>query len=117
MNIRIFQIVVPALALLIILWQVRKIFLSKAVWEDVWPSIAFALLVGIIALFPDMVAKKIAALFDFKSKVNAILFLLIGILFISLIQLFNLYRVQQKSITRLTQELSILMAEKKNTLP
>ena len=117
MNIRVFQIIVPVLALLVILWQLRKVYLAKALWKDIWPSVLFALTIGLIAIFPDAITNRLAKLLDFKSNINAILFLLIGVLFVSLIQLFGMYRKQQKSITRLTQEIALLMAEKTNTVP
>ena len=106
-----FQIVVPAVAAIIVLWQLRRIILSKATWKDVWPSVVFSLLLGFIALFPDTITMKLAKFLDFESNINAILFALVGILFVSIIRLYDMYRKQQRSITKLTQELSILMAE------
>ena len=117
MNIRVFQILVPALSLIYILWQLRRLYTNKVVWKDIWPGVIFSIIIGLIALFPDSLTHKLADLLDFESNVNAIFIVLIGILFISLIRLFDLYRKQQKSITKLTIEISILMAEKDKTIP
>ena len=117
MNIRVFQILVPLLSLAFILWQLRRLYINKVVWKDIWPGVMLWIFIGIIALFPDTIARKLADLLDFESNVNAIFFVLIGILFVSLIRLFDLYIKQQKNITKLTIELSILMAEKDKTVP
>ncbi|MEP0265773.1 DUF2304 domain-containing protein [Dokdonia sp.] len=112
MNIRSFQILVPILAAIFILWQLWKIYRFKAKWKAIWPGILVAFFISIIALFPDVTTNWLAKTLDFKSNVNAIIFVLIGFLFGAVIILYDLYKRQQKIITKLTIELSLLMADK-----
>lgn len=112
MNIRSFQILVPILAVIFILWQLWKIYSFKTKWKAIWPGILVAFFISIIALFPDVTTNWLAKALDFKSNVNAIIFILIGFLFGAVIILYDLYKRQQKIITKLTIELSLLMADK-----
>lgn len=112
MNIRTFQIIVPLLAVVFILWQLWRIYHFNAKWKAIWPSALLAFFISIIAIFPDSTTNWLAKTLDFKSNVNAIIFVLIGSLFVAVIILYDLYKRQQKTITQLTIELSLLMADK-----
>jgi len=68
--------------------------------------------ISILAVFPDTITNWLAKTLDFKSNINAIIFVLIGILFLAVIILYDLYKKQQKTITTLTIELSVLMEDK-----
>ncbi len=112
MNIRTFQIIIPILSVIFILWQLWRIYTFKTKWKSVWPGALFAVFISIIALFPDFTTNWLAKTLDFKSNVNAIIFVLIGFLFGAVIILYDLYKRQQKTITKLTIELSLFMADK-----
>jgi|TARA_Y100000385_G_C13037710_1_gene613805 hypothetical protein len=112
MNIRTFQIVVPLLAVIFIFWQFWKIYNFKIKLKAIWPGILVAFFISIIALFPDVTTNWLAKTLDFKSNVNAIIFILIGTLFGTVIILYDLYKRQQKTITKLTIELSLIVADK-----
>lgn len=112
MNIRTFQILVPLLGVIFILWQFWKIYNFKSKWKALWPGILVAFFTSIIALFPDVTSNWLARTLDFKSNVNAIIFILIGFLFGAVIILYDLFKRQQKTITKLTIELSLLVADK-----
>ena len=114
---RVYQILIPAIALIYILWQFRRLHLAKALWKNIWPGILFAVFIAALAIFPNFITRRLAKFLDFKSNVNAILFFLIGVLFVAVIQLYNMYNAQQKTITKLTMELSVLIAEKTKTVP
>ncbi len=116
MNIRTFQIIVPVIAILYLLWQFRSIYNYKTKWKGVWPSALIAIFISLIAIFPDQITTWLARILDFKSNVNAIIFVLIGFLFILVLVLYDMYKKQQKSITKLTIELSILMSEKEDEI-
>ncbi len=112
MNIRTFQIIVPVIAAIFVLWQLWRIYNFKTKWKAIWPGTLLALFISIIAIFPDSTTNWLAKTLDFKSNVNAIIFVLIGVLFGGVIILYDLYKRQQKVITELTIELSMLMADK-----
>jgi len=112
MNIRTFQIIVPLFSVIFILWQLWRVYNFKIKWKSIWPSVLFAVFISMIALFPDTITNWLAKILDFKSNINAIIFVLIGFLFVAVIILYDLYKRQQKTITKLTIELSLLMADK-----
>ena len=112
MNIRAFQLIVPLVATIFILWQFWRIYKFKTKWKAIWPGTLFAIFATLMSIFPDEITNWLAKSLDFKSNVNAIIFVLLGFLFVSVIILYDFYKRQQKSITKLTIELSILMAEK-----
>jgi hypothetical protein len=112
MNIRTFQILVPLFGFIFILWQLWKIYSFKTKWKAIWPGILVAFLISIIAIFPDVTTNWLAKTLDFKSNVNAIIFVLISFLFGAVIILYDLYKRQQKTITKLTIELSLFVADK-----
>ncbi|MFK5982017.1 MAG: DUF2304 domain-containing protein [Flavobacteriaceae bacterium] len=112
MNIRTFQIIVPAIAIIYLFWQIRNIYNYKTKWKAIWPGIILAITISFLAIFPDQITNWLAKTLDFKSNINAIIFVLLGVLFVAVIILYDLYKKQQKNITKLTIELSILMSEK-----
>ena len=117
MGVRVFQIIVPIIVLLFIFYQVRRLYLARVEVRDIIPSVFIALLIGLVALFPDSITNKIARFFQFESNINALLFMLIGILVVGVILLYDMYRKQQREITRLTIEVGILKGQKEGTLP
>ncbi len=112
MNIRTFQILVPAIAIIYIIWQLKNIYKNQTRWKAIWPSILLSISISLIAIFPDQISNWLAKTLDFKSNINAIIFVALGVLFILVLILYDLYKKQQKSITKLTIELSLLIAEK-----
>ncbi|MFC4634272.1 DUF2304 domain-containing protein [Dokdonia ponticola] len=116
MNIRTFQIVVPLLVTIFISWQLWRIYRFKTKWKAIWPSALIAFFISSIAIFPDSTTTWLAKVLDFKSNINAIIFVLIGVLFVAVIILYDLYKKQQKTITKLTIELSLLRADKEEDI-
>lgn len=64
-----------------------------------------------LALFPDAVSHHIANILDFKSNVNAILFLLVGLLSAAFVSTNIRVNQQNRHITKLSKEIALLAEE------
>lgn len=115
MKIRIFQVVVPLIALLIICLYVVRLRSGKSTLKEIFPTLLFLIGTCIFAIFPDPVSDAIAKLFGIKSNINAILFFGMGLLFLVQLNLYSNMRKQEKEITQLTRELAITEFEKKSS--
>ncbi len=107
MEIRIFQIIVPVVALLFIIGLITRYRKAKATTGETLFSVTFWLAVGVFALFPDKISNFLARLFGIKDNVNAIIFVGLGLLFYAQFALYNLIKEQQRSLTKLTRELAL----------
>ncbi len=115
-DFRVFQIIIIAAIVGFLIWQSRNLYLRKSFFKDIWPFIILAIIVGIVAINPDYFTSKIANLLDIKSNVNVIFGFVLSVLGLLTLKLFSLYRKQQKTITKLVIELSVLTGEKNNTI-
>jgi hypothetical protein len=107
MEIRIFQIVVPLIALLFTLRQVMKYRQGKNTLFEVGIVSLFWLVTTALALFPDSILDTIAKAFGIKSNVNTLLFFAIGLLFYLHFQIYKILKKQDGMITELTRKLAL----------
>ncbi|MEL6866473.1 MAG: DUF2304 domain-containing protein [Bacteroidota bacterium] len=111
MEIRIFQIVVPAIALLFIISFIMRYRKSRATITETLLSIFFWIAVAVFAIIPDLISNFIADLLGIKSNVNAIIFLCLGLLFFIQFKMYGLVKRQEETITRLTRQLALRESE------
>ncbi|MEM9920830.1 MAG: DUF2304 domain-containing protein [Bacteroidota bacterium] len=107
MEIRVFQIVVPLIALLFVISFITRYLKAKASIRETVFSIVFWLGIGIFAIIPDLISNFIASLFGIKSNINAIIFLSLGVLTYTQFRMYNLIKDQQLKLTELTRQLAI----------
>ncbi len=102
MNIALYQIIVPALCLLLILkagshyLRKEKTIREFLAWVIFWGGIA------IIAVFPS-ITKQLSLSLGIKSNVNAIFITLIGLLSYIVFKLVVAYEDVKRDVTRLTR--------------
>ena len=111
MSLRIFQIVVPIIAL---------VFLA-GIWtryrrERIGPkafvlSALFWIGVAVFCLFPDPISGFLADLTGIKSNVNAVIFLGLGVLSYLVFLLLGEVRENRRQITELTRKIALRDAE------
>lgn len=104
MSIRLFQIIIPILAVLFILSSASKIKRDTSSFGLILPGILFWLGASLLAIFPDIISNRIAALFGIKSNINAILFFCIGLLFWIQYNQFIEIRKLKKELTIFTRK-------------
>lgn len=113
MKVRIFQVVVPLIAILIIWLYIGRLRNGKSTLKEILPTLLFLIGTSIFAVFPDPVSDFIAKIFGIKSNINAVLFFGMGLLFLIQLNLYSGMRKQEKEITKLTRELAIAEFERK----
>lgn len=107
MELRIFQIIVPTIALFYgagLIFRFRK---SQITIYELMLGLLFWLAVLLVAIFPDFFSNQIARLFGIKSNINAIIFFCLGILFFTQFKLYFIIRRQQQDLTQLTRALAL----------
>ena len=107
MEFRIFQIIVPLIALFFATGLVLRYRKSKITIYEMAIGISFWLSALLVALFPDFFSVKIAQLFGIESNVNAIIFFCIGLLFFIQFKMYFVIRKQEKNLTELTRKLAL----------
>ena len=107
MEIRIFQIIVPLIALYFIAEVFFSYRRSKITLGEMLVGTVFWLGAFMFALFPDFFSVGIARLFGIESNVNAIIFFCIGILFFNQFKMYFVIRRQEKELTILTRKLAL----------
>ncbi|MCB0704771.1 MAG: DUF2304 domain-containing protein [Saprospiraceae bacterium] len=113
MELRLFQILVPLLAVIFVISQTARHFKGKTTLFETIVINLFWIGVAVFALIPDVISNFIADAFGIKSNINAILFLSIGFILFFQFRLYNMIKEQEKAITTLTQELALRDFEKK----
>ncbi len=107
MEIRLFQILVPILALLFMIYLVRRYSNSKSTIYELVLGVGFWIAVSIFAIFPDFFSNLIAKIFGIKSNINAIIFFCIGILFFVIFKMYFMIKKQDKAITDLVRHIAL----------
>lgn len=107
MEIRIFQIIVPLIALFFIVGTYLRYRKSDITVYEMILGAGFWMAALLLALFPDFFSQAIAKIFDIKSNVNAIIFFCLGILFFIQFKMYFIIRRQEKSLTELTRQLAL----------
>lgn len=107
MEIRLFQIIVPLIALFFIVGLILRYRKSKITVYEMTIGSGFWLAVLLVAIFPDFFSNYVARIFGIKSNVNAIIFFCIGLLFFIQFKMYFLIRKQEKDLTELTRKLAL----------
>lgn len=110
MELRLFQIIVPLIALFFMAGLVMRYRKSKVTVYEMAIGSGFWLAVLLVALFPDFFSVKIARIFGIENNVNAIIFFCIGLLFFIQFKMYFLIRKQEKDLTELTRKLALVHA-------
>ena len=114
MDFRLFQWLVPAVAILFMLNQFLRyrrgrINLGEAIFVSaIWLS------VSLLALFPDTISNYIADLLGIKSNTNAILFVGLGCLFYFQYRLYRIQVQQRRDITALSRKIALREYQEEN---
>ena len=112
MEIRVFQIIVPAIALLLMLVMLVRYSRGRVTFGEMILTAAFWLGVAAVAVWPDRISKTVARVFGIESNVNAIIFLSIGVLLYLIFRLYNEMRLNRRQVTELARKIALLEAEK-----
>jgi len=107
MELRIFQIIVPLMALLFIGDLIISYRKSKVSVFELLLGLGFWVSAMVFALFPDFISTGIAQLFGIKDNVNAIIFFCIGLLFFFQFKQYFLIRKQEKALTILMRKIAL----------
>lgn len=107
MEIRIFQIVVPVFTILLLSKQFYSFRKGRSTLIESLIITSFCLASMAIALFPDLISDLIAQAFGIKSRVNALLFFAIGLLFYFQLQMYKIIKRQEDEITELNCEIAL----------
>ena len=111
MELRYFQIIVPIIALLLILREVRGYLKAKSSIYESGLIALFWISVSVFALFPDTISKKIAQTCGIKDNVNAIIFFALGLVFYFQFQLYKILKRQDEYLTKLTRKIALKESE------
>lgn len=107
MEIRIFQIVIPLIALLFIGRQFLSFKKGNATLFETLMLVFFWIGTAAVALFPDFISDAIAQVFGIKSNVNAVIFFAVGLLFYFQLQIYKITKKQDAQITELTRKTAL----------
>lgn len=107
MEIRIFQWLVPFLALLFLVSQLLRYYRGRIDLRETVSGILLWLGVAALAIFPDAISNAIAQVLGFKSNTNAVLFFAVGLLFYFQYRLYHIQVQQRRDLTKLTRALAL----------
>ena len=107
MEIRIFQIIVPALSIIYIAYLILRLSRSRSTFSETALGVLFWLSVCIFSIFPDKISEFIARTFGIEDNVNAIIFFTLGFIFFLLFKLYLMHRRQAEDLTELTRQLAM----------
>lgn len=110
MELRLFQIIVPLIALFFMAGLVMRYRKSRITIYEMTIGSGFWLAVLLVAIFPDFFSNNVARIFGIESNVNAIIFFCIGLLFFIQFKMYFLIRKQEKDLTELTRKLALAHA-------
>lgn len=74
---------------------------STLIWIVFWVTTA------ILALIPDLVSDKIAKLLGFKSNINAVIFVALGLLFVFMFYLTAIIEKMERQLSETIRELAL----------
>lgn len=114
MEFRIFQWLVPLVALVYSYSQILRYRRGRSSLGETILSIIALSGVGLLAIFPDEISDFIARLFGIKSNTNAVLFAGLGFLFYFQFRLYRTQTKQRRTITELVRILAINEYEKEH---
>ena len=107
MQLRIFQILVPLIAIIVVAQTIKRCSQSDIRISEATLISFFWVAISLIALFPDTVTVWVARTFGIEDNVNAILFVAIGALLFLQTRLFFMVKKQDHLITDLTRKIAL----------
>lgn len=105
MNIALYQIIVPIVALIMIMRAFSRFFRGNKTLRELLGWIVFWGCIAVVALFPTL-TEYLAGVLGIKSNVNAIVFTLLGVLSYLCFKLVVAAEENERALTRLTRELA-----------
>lgn len=105
MDIAVYQIIVPVVALIMIMRAFSRYFRGEKTIRELIGWILFWGCIAAVAIFPTL-TEYLAGVLGIKSNVNAIVFTLLGILSYLSFKLVVAVEENERSLTRLTRELA-----------
>ena len=112
-NIRLFQWLIPFVAILFILNQFLRYTRGRLNFGELIFGVVLWLSIAILALFPDQISNFIAHLFGIKSNTNAVLFFGMGALFYFQYRIYRIQVSHRREITKLTRMIALQNHKKK----
>jgi len=106
-QIKIFQWLVPLIALFFIVRIFRqfrrghRLLFSTLIWIGFW------LTLSVLAIVPDLVSFSIAESLGFKDNVNAVIFVMLGFLFLMTYYLSSMLEKMEKQMTELVRKMAL----------
>lgn len=99
MEIRIFQILIPSLAVLAIVYQIWSLKNEKSTIFEVFIFSIFWLTLSLLSFYPDFFSNSLANLLGIKDNTNAIIFAALGLIFYLQYRLYKILKKQDKILT------------------
>lgn len=112
---RLFQIVVIIIAMVFAVVWMRNFRSAKIRMFELLVGLFFAVLITLLAIFPDAISNNFAKLLGIKSNINAVMF---GGIILSLwfnFRLWMLIRYQDRRISTLNSKIAIEKMEKEDS--
>lgn len=106
-GIRIFQILVPLVALLFLSASFSRYRRGKLNLAELMVTCVIWVSIGVFSVFPDRISFFIARLFGFENNVNAVIFFGLGALFFVQFKMYSIIKRQQRDITRLSRDIAL----------
>ncbi len=116
MEIRIFQVLIPLIAVVFCLGIFIKVRRDKTLLKQSVPGIIFWLGATLLSLFPDKISNVVAHIFGIKDNINAIIFLSLGLLFYIQYNLFVSMKKIDKNVTFLIRKMALKEEETKDSV-
>lgn len=107
MEIRIFQIVVPLIALFFGAGLFARYRKGELTTGELIFSLSFWLGVLVFALLPDLISNFVAKLFGIESNVNAIIFLALGFQFYLHFVFYGELKKTRRQLTELVRKVAL----------
>lgn len=107
MKFEIYQLVVPLVSLVGILFSIRQFksgintLFESLIWSMLW------LFISLVAMFPDEITTFLSNSIGIKDHINGIIFIGLAISFFLNFKLFNSFKKQNKIITDLVRKIAI----------
>ncbi len=112
MQVEIYQWLVPLIGLIYIIRTVRQYLNKKRSIRNMVVWVIFWVTIMLLAIIPNEISFKIADLLGFKSNVNAIIFVALGLLFLLVFYLSSTIERLENQITELVRKMALEDKEK-----
>ncbi len=107
MQFEIYQWLVPIIGIFFIIRTLRAYFKGRRSTGSIILWLIFWITIVILAVIPNELSYKLASMLGFKSNVNAVIFIALGILFAFVFYLSSTIERLEEQITQLTRKIAI----------